>query len=58
MLNEKEPLTKDKFREKIYASEPESIRDREVDFLFDLLDYSDDGVINKDDFQKGIGRDS
>ena len=51
MLNEKEPLTKEKFREKIYASEPECIRDREVDFLFDLLDYSDDGVINKDDFE-------
>lgn len=54
MLNEKEPLTKDKFREKIYASEPESIREEEVDFLFDLLDYSDNKVIDKDDFQMRI----
>ena len=50
MLSEKEPLTREKFREKIYAGQPESIRDKEVDFLFDLLDYSDDGVIDKDDF--------
>ena len=50
MLNEKEPLTRDKFREKIYAGQPESIRDTEIDFLFDLLDYSDDEVIGKDDF--------
>lgn len=77
MLNKKEPLTKERFREHIYASESEvrmnsmvsiplfgadvdpsnvclqSIRDSEVDFLFDLLDYSDDNVIDKDDFRKG-----
>jgi len=51
MLNETEPLTKEKFREKIYASEPECIRDTEVDFLFDLLDYSGNHLIDQDDFQ-------
>eukprot|EP00580_Thalassiosira_gravida_P009221 CAMPEP_0201637316 /NCGR_PEP_ID=MMETSP0493-20130528/11893_1 /ASSEMBLY_ACC=CAM_ASM_000838 /TAXON_ID=420259 /ORGANISM="Thalassiosira gravida, Strain GMp14c1" /LENGTH=86 /DNA_ID=CAMNT_0048109791 /DNA_START=3 /DNA_END=263 /DNA_ORIENTATION=+ len=51
MLNETEPLTKEKFREKIYASEPECIRDTEVDFLFDLLDYTGNDVIDQDDFQ-------
>jgi len=51
MLNEKDPLTREKFREKILASEPDCIRDTEVDFLFDLLDYSDNDVIDKDDFQ-------
>mmetsp|Transcript_976 Transcript_976/g.2038 ORF Transcript_976/g.2038 Transcript_976/m.2038 type:complete len:553 (-) Transcript_976:1887-3545(-) len=50
MLDEKEPLTREKFREKIYASEPVCIRDTEVDFLFDLLDYSNNDVIDKDDF--------
>jgi len=53
MLNEKEPLTRAKFRETIKASEPEGIRDTEVDFLFDLLDYSDNEVIDKNDFNKG-----
>ena len=52
MLNEKEPLTREKFREKVYASEPDSIRDTEVDFLFDLLDYSKNEVIDKNDFPK------
>lgn len=51
MLNEKDPLTREKFREKILASEPDCIRDTEVDFLFDLLDYSNNDVIDKDDFQ-------
>ncbi|KAL9187658.1 hypothetical protein ACHAXT_006036 [Thalassiosira profunda] len=51
MLNADEPLTIDTFREKIYASEPEGYRESEVEFLFDLLDYTDDGRIDKDDFQ-------
>jgi hypothetical protein len=50
MLKSKEPVTKARFREHIYASEPECIRDEEVDFLFDLLDYSKNEVIDKDDF--------
>ena len=41
MLNEKEPLTRDKFREKLlYASQTETILEMqttEIDFLFDLL---------------------
>ena len=52
MLNSKEPLTREKFREQIYASKPEAIRDTEVDFLFDLLDYSNNDVIDKNDFDK------
>ncbi|KAL7551973.1 hypothetical protein ACHAWF_015187 [Thalassiosira exigua] len=52
MLNEKEPLTKEKFREKNFASQPEGIRDAEVDFLFELLDYSNNAVIDKEDFHK------
>ncbi|KAL7510169.1 hypothetical protein ACHAXN_007077 [Cyclotella atomus] len=51
MLKEKGPLTKEKFRETIYASEPDYIRDDEVDYLFDLLDYSKNQEIDKDDFQ-------
>mmetsp|Transcript_17919 Transcript_17919/g.37737 ORF Transcript_17919/g.37737 Transcript_17919/m.37737 type:complete len:354 (+) Transcript_17919:730-1791(+) len=51
MLKEDGALTKDMFREKIYASEPESIRDSEIDFLFDLLDYSKDNLIDKEDFR-------
>ncbi len=54
MLNEKEPLTRDKFREKVYASEPDSIRDTEVDFLFDLIDYSNNEVIDKNDFKSRL----
>ena len=50
MLKSKEPVSKARFREHIYASEPECIRDEEVDFLFDLLDYSKNEVIDKDDF--------
>ena len=50
MLDERGPLTREKFREKIYASDPEGIRDTEVDFLFDLLDYSNNDVIDKHDF--------
>jgi len=51
MLNEKGSLTKDKFSSFIFASKPESIRNTEVDFLFDLLDYNDDDVIDKGDFK-------
>lgn len=52
ILDEKESLTRERFREKIYASDPESIRDdQDVDFLFDLLDYRQNGVIDKDDFR-------
>ena len=50
MLKEKEPLTREKFREKVFASEPENMRESEIDFLFDLLDYSKNNVIDKDDF--------
>jgi Ca2+-binding EF-hand superfamily protein len=50
MRKEKGPLTKHKFRELIYASEPDYIRDDEVDYLFDLLDYSGNKEIDKDDF--------
>jgi hypothetical protein len=50
MLHGDEPLTKEKFRARVYAAEPESIRDTEIDFLFDLLDYSKNDLINKDDF--------
>ena len=32
-------------------SKPESIRNTEVDFLFDLLDYNDDDIIDKGDFK-------
>ena len=42
--------TKEKFMQKVYESEPESIRDSEIDFLFGLLDYTKNGVIDKDDF--------
>ena len=52
MLNEKTPLSKEKFRDLIYASEPFAIRDAEVDFLFGLLDYTGDGVIDEEDFRK------
>merc|ERR1719253_887649 len=51
MLNQKGPLTKEKFSSLIYASKPESIRNTEVDFLFDLLDYNDDDIIDKGDFK-------
>jgi hypothetical protein len=50
MLSGGEPLTKEKFRTRVYEAEPEYIRDTEIDFLFDLLDYSNDDVIDKDDF--------
>jgi hypothetical protein len=50
MLKGDEPLTKEKFRARVYAAEPESIGDTEIDFLFDLLDYSKNSVIDKDDF--------
>lgn len=43
-------MTKEKFRARVYAAEPESIGDTEIDFLFDLLDYSKNSVIDKDDF--------
>jgi magnesium transporter len=42
--------TKERFMQKVYESEPESIRDSEIDFLFGLLDYTKNGVIDKDDF--------
>jgi len=42
--------TKEKFMQKVYESEPESLRDSEIDFLFGLLDYTKNGVIDKDDF--------
>jgi len=51
MLNQKGPLTKETFSSLIYASKPESIRNTEVDFLFDLLDYNDDDIIDKGDFK-------
>ncbi|KAL7521726.1 hypothetical protein ACHAWX_006401 [Stephanocyclus meneghinianus] len=54
MLKENGPLTKEKFREIIFASEPDFIRDDEVDYLFDLLDYSKNKVIDKDDFRRGF----
>lgn len=54
MLKENGPLTKEKFREIIFASEPDFIRDGEVDYLFDLLDYSKNKVIDKDDFRRGF----
>ena len=55
MLKEKGPLTKDKFRETIFASETDYIRDEEVDYLFDLLDYSKNKEIDKDDFRGDFG---
>lgn len=51
MLTEKETLTREKFGSFVSASKPVSIRDTEVDFLFDLLDYNNDDVIEKDDFR-------
>ena len=54
MLKEQGPLTRDKFRETIYASEPDHIRDDEVDYLFDLLDYSKNHEIDRDDFRGGF----
>eukprot|EP00804_Cyclotella_cryptica_P014729 CCRYP_019946-RF/>CCRYP_019946-RF protein AED:0.39 eAED:0.39 QI:0/0.88/0.9/1/0.88/0.9/10/250/484 len=54
MLKENGPLTKEKFREMIFASEPDFIRDEEINYLFDLLDYSKNSVIDKDDFRSGF----
>lgn len=51
MLKEKSPITKEKFRETIFASEPTHIRDAEVDYLFQLLDYSNNNEIDKHDFR-------
>ena len=51
MLSDPQPITRDTFREKIFASDPESIREKEIEFLFDILDYNDDDVIDKKDFR-------
>lgn len=51
MLSDPNPITRDTFKEKIFASEPESIREKEIEFLFDILDYNDDDVIDKKDFR-------
>mmetsp|Transcript_30375 Transcript_30375/g.45955 ORF Transcript_30375/g.45955 Transcript_30375/m.45955 type:complete len:526 (-) Transcript_30375:80-1657(-) len=51
LLSDPKPITRDAFREKIFASDPESIREKEIEFLFDILDYNDDDVIDKKDFR-------
>ena len=51
MLSDPSPITRDTFREKIIASDPDSIRAKEIDFLFDILDYNDDDIIDKKDFR-------
>jgi magnesium transporter len=51
MLAENKPITREEFRKKIFASEPESINLSACDFLFDMLDYNDDDVIDKNDFR-------
>ena len=51
LLNDPNPITREAFREKIFASDPESIREKEIEFLFDILDYNDDDVIDKKDFR-------
>jgi Ca2+-binding EF-hand superfamily protein len=51
MLSDPNPISRDTFREKIFASEPESIREQEIEFLFDILDYNNDDVIDKKDFR-------
>ena len=50
MLHGDEPLTREQFRKRVYAAEPESIRDTEIDFLFDLLDHTKNDLIDKHDF--------
>jgi hypothetical protein len=51
MLSDPSPITRDTFREKIIASDPDSIRAKEIEFLFDILDYNDDDIIDKKDFR-------
>eukprot|EP00573_Skeletonema_grethae_P000237 CAMPEP_0201686606 /NCGR_PEP_ID=MMETSP0578-20130828/987_1 /ASSEMBLY_ACC=CAM_ASM_000663 /TAXON_ID=267565 /ORGANISM="Skeletonema grethea, Strain CCMP 1804" /LENGTH=524 /DNA_ID=CAMNT_0048170677 /DNA_START=20 /DNA_END=1594 /DNA_ORIENTATION=- len=51
MLSDPKPITREAFREKIIASDPESIRENEIEFLFDILDYNDDDLIDKKDFR-------
>ena len=51
MLSDPKPITKEKFREKIVESDPESIREEEIEFLFDILDYNDDDLIDEKDFR-------
>jgi len=51
MLSDPKPITREASREKIFASDPESIREKEIEFLFDILDYNDDDVIDKKDFR-------
>ena len=51
MLREDKPITREVFRQKVYESKPDGVRDTEIDFLFDLLDYTNDGKIEKNDFE-------
>lgn len=51
MLSDPKPITREAFRENIIASDPESIRENEIEFLFDILDYNDDDLIDKKDFR-------
>jgi len=48
MLSEDKPITREVFRQKVYESKPDGVRDTEIDFLFDLLDYTNDGKIEKE----------
>ena len=44
-------ISREEFREKVFAAEPESINTDACDFLFDVLDYNHDEVIDKNDFR-------
>ena len=44
-------ISRKEFREKIFASEPESINESACDFLFDVLDYDNNEMIDKNDFR-------
>jgi len=51
MLSGTRPITRDTFRENIIAADPDCIREKEIAFLFDILDYNDDDIIDKKDFR-------
>ena len=51
MLSGTRPITRDTFRENIIAADPDCIREKEIAFLFDILDYNDDDLIDKKDFR-------